>query len=123
MIWRRLRVCLSRSQYFYLAALVCQLIEHRREDEYVKAMELIFSQMSLDAGANYSCLVFDNSLAELLSDVFERNHMQPSADLLYAFAYRSCMNPDGRDVLLREQSRRAQRLLRTLAAQLFDIHF
>ncbi|VDO60934.1 unnamed protein product [Heligmosomoides polygyrus] len=38
-IWRRLRVCLSRSQYFYLAALVCQLIEHRREDEYVKAME------------------------------------------------------------------------------------
>ncbi|XGW21041.1 hypothetical protein V3C99_004194 [Haemonchus contortus] len=123
LIWRRLRVCLSHSQYYYLAALVCQLIEHKREEEYIKAMELIFSQVSLDAGANYSCMVFDNTLAELLSDVYERNHMMPSVDVLYSFAYRSCMNPEGRDVLSREQSRRSQRLLRTLAAQLFDVHF
>ncbi|KAK6056792.1 hypothetical protein COOONC_05697 [Cooperia oncophora] len=106
LIWRRLRVCLSRSQYFYLAALICQMIEHKKEDEYIKAMELIFSQISLDAGANYSCMVFDNTLAELLSDIYERNHMEPSADLLFSFAYRSCMNPEGRDVLSREQSRR-----------------
>ncbi|VDL86896.1 unnamed protein product [Nippostrongylus brasiliensis] len=123
LVWRRLRVCLSRSQYFYLSALVCQMIENKREEEYIKAMELIFSQLSLDAGANYSCLVFDNTLAELLSDIYERNHMQPSAEALFSFIYRSSMNPDARDILSREQSRRAQRLLRTLAAQLFDVHF
>ncbi|KAL6729086.1 hypothetical protein Aduo_000173 [Ancylostoma duodenale] len=123
LIWRRLRVCLSKSHWFTLAALVCQNIEHKREEEYIKAMEFLYSQLSLDAGADYSCMVFDNTLAELLSDVYERNHMQPSADLLFSYAYRSCMNPEGRDVLAREQSRRCQRLLRTLAAQLFDAHF
>ncbi|RCN29103.1 hypothetical protein ANCCAN_25143, partial [Ancylostoma caninum] len=123
LIWRRLRVCLSKSHWFTLAALVCQNIEHKREEEYIKAMEFLYSQLSLDAGADYSCMVFDNTLAELLSDVYERNHMQPSADLLFSYAYRSCMNPEGRDVLAREQSRRCQRLLRTLAVQLFDAHF
>ncbi|KAJ1363783.1 hypothetical protein KIN20_023718 [Parelaphostrongylus tenuis] len=122
-IWRRLRVCLARLQYFTLAALVCQLIEHKREDEYIKSMELLFSQLSLDAGANYSGMVFDNTLAEYLSDVYERNHMQHSADLLFSNAYASCMNPEGRDVLVREQSRRTQRLLRTIVAQFFDVHF
>uniref|UniRef100_A0A158P5S5 Integrator complex subunit 8 n=1 Tax=Angiostrongylus cantonensis TaxID=6313 RepID=A0A158P5S5_ANGCA len=122
-IWHRLRVCLARSQYFTLASLICQLIEHKREDEYIKSMELLFSELPLDAGANYSGMVFDNTLAEYLSDVYERNHMQHSADLLFSNAYASCMNPEGRDVLAREQSRRTQRLLRTLAAQLFDVHF
>ncbi|KAE9420537.1 hypothetical protein Angca_003014, partial [Angiostrongylus cantonensis] len=81
-IWHRLRVCLARSQYFTLASLICQLIEHKREDEYIKSMELLFSELPLDAGANYSGMVFDNTLAEYLSDVYERNHMQHSADLL-----------------------------------------
>ncbi|KHJ75196.1 hypothetical protein OESDEN_25188 [Oesophagostomum dentatum] len=92
LIWRRLRVCLSKSYWFTLAALVCQNIEHKREEEYMKAMEFLYSQLSLDAGADYSCMVFDNTLAELLSDVYERNHMQPSADLLVSSftRYQTC---------------------------------
>uniref|UniRef100_A0A1I7XI44 TPR_REGION domain-containing protein n=1 Tax=Heterorhabditis bacteriophora TaxID=37862 RepID=A0A1I7XI44_HETBA len=81
-IWIRLRVCLSRTRHYMLSALVCQLIRNKKDEEYIKAYELLVSQQTLDAGSECSSMVFDHIMAEYISDAYEKNNQHACADRL-----------------------------------------
>ncbi|CAI4224247.1 unnamed protein product [Auanema sp. JU1783] len=123
LVWIRLRTCFSRASCHTLALLICQLLRNRKEEEYSKMTELLSSQASADATDECYSMIFDHILVESLSQTLDQSKQLNNLERLLYWCSKPSLNSNNRsEVHTREQCRRAERLIRVMAAQLFAVH-
>ncbi|GMT28890.1 hypothetical protein PFISCL1PPCAC_20187 [Pristionchus fissidentatus] len=123
-VWNHLRICMRKNNHQTLAASVCQLFQTGRAKEFRKAAEAVQDRACLDASDDCFGLIYEVQLAEALTDAYRKRGQQHKLEAVLEVLAAPTMNANnGAEIVEREMRRKQKRLLSTLAALHFGIHF
>ncbi|OZC06500.1 hypothetical protein X798_06511 [Onchocerca flexuosa] len=121
-MWLKVQRCLRMSGAETLSALICQLMRNPNEHYVPTASSLMETHGdTLDACTAYFPLISDINLAEFMSDVYEKLHLDKKEQLLLRAISVPEINSHNMSQL--ERFRRRERFLLVLCAHVFRIHF